>query len=390
MGAQQSTQVTSLNAKAFEEIPANIESVVDNASLVIEVTDDLDDDVETDIEERRRILEDAKMLKEYATYYLHPELPVESCVSARCYFDRPSAPQQESFEQAEERHQILEECQALRNYAGYYLHPERRHSDTCKTMPELETEDDNVERRQVLEDTRLLKQYATFYLHPELPVVTTDYMATERNYFNRPSAPNQETREEMEQHDAVLRDSTLLKQYAKMYMHPELPVTTTDPTACARCYFGRPSAPQQETRDEMEEHARILEDVENLKLYAKFYLHPELPVETRDATACARCYFDRPSAPDRESWENAEERHLILVEAAQLEALAQMHLHNYVFECDYFHCQFAMDEDMVSVEGENPVAQDEDNTPADLVNKYSEYGVDGHMSRSPSSIFRFA
>jgi hypothetical protein len=43
MGAQQSTQVTSLNAKAFDEVPANIESVVDNASLVIEVTDDLDD-----------------------------------------------------------------------------------------------------------------------------------------------------------------------------------------------------------------------------------------------------------------------------------------------------------------------------------------------------------
>ena len=239
------------------------------------------------------------MLKEYATYYLHPELPVESCVSARCYFDRPSAPQQESFEQAEERHHILEECQALRNYAGYYLHPERHHSDTCKKLsdPGSEQEGYDVERRQVLEDVRLLKQYATFYLHPELQVVTTDYMATGRNYFDRPSAPAQETKQEMEEHDAVSKDLTLLKLFATMYMHPELPVTTTDPTACARCYFGRPSAPEQETRDEMEEHNHILEDVESLKLYAKFHLHPEIPVETRDATACARCYFDRPSAP---------------------------------------------------------------------------------------------
>ena len=346
------------------------------------------------LEERRRVLEEVKMLKEYATYYLHPELPVESCVSARCYFDRPSAPQQETFEQAEERHHILEECQALRNYAGYYLHPERRHSDTRKKVKELQTEERyTVERHQVLEDARLLKQYATFYLHPELPVVTTDYMATGHNYFDRPSALVQATREEMEERDAVLKDSTLLKQFAKMYLHPELPVTTTDPTACARCYFGRPSAPEQETRDEMEEHNQIMEDVQSLKLYAKFYLHPELPVETRDETACARCYFDRPSAPDRESWELAEERHLILGEAAQLEALAQMHLHNYVFEHDYFHCQFHMEEDMFSAEGENPVPQDEDNnynTTADLVNKYSEYDGDGHLSRSPSSIFRFA
>ena len=44
--------------------------------------------------ERRRVLEDAKLLKQMAGYYLHPEAPVaaDGFATARCYFDRGSAP----------------------------------------------------------------------------------------------------------------------------------------------------------------------------------------------------------------------------------------------------------------------------------------------------------
>jgi hypothetical protein len=52
---------------------------------------------------------------------------------------------------------------------------------------------------------------------------------------------------------------------------------------------------------------------------AKFFLHPEIPVTTTDPTATARCYFDRASAPEVESIEEAEARAQILSDEAALE-----------------------------------------------------------------------
>jgi hypothetical protein len=278
------------------------------------------------LEERRRILEDAQNLKQYAIYYLHPEIPIESGLCARCYFNRPSAPQQESMDNAEERHRVLKECHALRNYAGLYLHPEYRTPIPVDEF-EPETEIERLEREQVLHDTMILKQYARFYLHPELPVITTD------------------------------------------------------PAACARCYFDRPSTPEQEARDEMEEHTHILEEVELLKTYAKFYLHPEVPVETKDFAARERCYFDRPSAPERNSWEEAEERHQILVDAAKLEVLAQLRHHDHLMERDYFHCKCALGEDPFHAAHDDPIRGECEGGKAE---------GDGNLSQSPPSIFGFA
>mmetsp|Transcript_11483 Transcript_11483/g.25741 ORF Transcript_11483/g.25741 Transcript_11483/m.25741 type:complete len:157 (-) Transcript_11483:345-815(-) len=81
-----------------------------------------------------------------------------------------------------------------------------------------------------------------------------------------------------------------------MYAHPELPVVTSDPTATARCFYQRASAPEQESLEEMEERAQVLADAADLKKMAVLYAHPELPVEV-SAVATARCYFDRASAP---------------------------------------------------------------------------------------------
>jgi hypothetical protein len=85
------------------------------------------------------------------------------------------------------------------------------------------------------------------------------------------------------------------------YLHPELGVVTSDPTACARCYFDRASAPEQETAEYAEERRMALADAAALKKLAVDYLHPELGVVTSDPTACARCYFDRASAPEQQS-----------------------------------------------------------------------------------------
>jgi hypothetical protein len=98
-----------------------------------------------------------------------------------------------------------------------------------------------------LEEAKLLKKFAVDYLHPELPVVTTDGTACGRNYFVRASAPEQETEEEAEERDRVLEEAKLLKKFAVDYLHPEVAIETTDPMACARCFFDRASAKKAHT-----------------------------------------------------------------------------------------------------------------------------------------------
>ena len=103
-----------------------------------------------------------------------------------------------------------------------------------------------AERRQILSDARALRHLAIAFLHPELPVVTSDAAARARCYFNRASAFEQESVEESEERAQILADSAALKERAIMYAHPELPVVTSDATATARCYFDRASATYDE------------------------------------------------------------------------------------------------------------------------------------------------
>jgi hypothetical protein len=129
-----------------------------------------------------------------------------------------------------------------------------------------------------------------------------------------------------------------------------------------------------------------MDDVRMLKMYAKFHLHPELPVRTTDSTACGRNFFDRLSSPDQETLEEAEERHIVLKDAAHLEELAQIRLHDHILEKDYFHCHFAMDEDIDHhpEEFESPVDHEEHEL---IPTKLEEHG---NLSRSPSAIIDFA
>jgi hypothetical protein len=187
-----------------------------------------------------------------------------------------------------------------------------------------------AERRQILSDARALRHLAIAFLHPELPVVTSDAAARARCYFNRASAFEQESVEESEVRTQILADAAALKMHAIMYAHPELPVVTSDATATARCYFDRASAFEQESVEESEERAQILADSAALKERAIMYAHPELPVITSDATSTARCYFDRASATyDEEivsthAYSKAEKKEERLETTLQsLEALAE-------------------------------------------------------------------
>ena len=155
-----------------------------------------------------------------------------------------------------------------------------------------------MERLRILEDARQLKQLAQAFLYPERPVVS-DGCASGRNYFDRPSGFVDEDFEE--ERARILEDARALKQSAMDYLHPELSVVTTDATASGRNYFDRASAPEQETMEEVEEREQILKDLKALKEAAVQYLHPELPVVTTGAPAVATT-LTAPLLLNRSRW----------------------------------------------------------------------------------------
>ncbi|VEU45059.1 unnamed protein product [Pseudo-nitzschia multistriata] len=178
----------------------------------------------------------------------------------------------------------------------------------------------------ILEEARQLKEMAGFFLRPEAPVAS-DPTACARCYFSRYSAPTAsegELEDEMER-KLILADAKNLKELADFYLHPEKPVVSTDATACGRNFFTRPSAPEYEDDEDDidEERELILEEMKQLKTTAGWYMHPEKPVAV-DSTACGRNFFTRPSAPISE---DEEERELILEEMKQLKTTAGWYMH---------------------------------------------------------------
>jgi len=185
-------------------------------------------------------------------------------------------------------------------------------------------DDEWEERLLILEEARQLKKVAEFFLHPEEPVLSN---SSSRCYFKRASAPSPLSKEEADEQAAVLEDAAALKKLAVDYLHPEKGVETVDASVCARNYFTRASGPDYEDPEEAEEHARILADLQQLKQAAVHFLHPELPVETTDATVFGRNYFSRPSAPEYESEVDMEERDLVLADMRALKQSAARFLH---------------------------------------------------------------
>lgn len=289
-------------------------------------------------EEYQKIMEDLKQLKVTATWYLHPEKPVEcdGFAMGRDYYSRPSAEEyDDDFELDIERERIMKDMAQLKTTAEWYLKPELpvavdatcfgRNYFSRPSAPEQTDldEDARQEHERILQDLQALKTTAEWYLKPELPVVTSDPTACGRNYFSRASAPEYDEEEDADERAMILADAARLKQVAGWYMHPEKPVVTSDPTACARNYFNRASAP--ETEDDMEERDQVLAEMAELKKIAGWYMHPEQPVVCEDPCAFGRNYFERASAPLDE--EEEEERQRVLAEAAELKKIAGWYMH---------------------------------------------------------------
>ena len=292
-------------------------------------------------EEHARVLAEAAALKKSAVDYMHPEIGVTSASGAcfgRNYFNRPSAPATEEDEYADERAEILAEMAALKQSAVDYMHPEIGLKTTDATLfgrnyfnrasaPDMEDAAEAEEGARILAEAKALKQAAVDYMHPEIGVTSASPECFGRNYFNRASAPETEEDEFADERAEILAEMTALKQSAVDYLHPEIGVKTTDATLFGRNYFNRASAPDMEDAAEAEEHARILAEAKALKQAAVDYMHPEIGVETTDATLFGRNYFNRASASEQEDREIDEERTRVLAEAASLKKSAVDYLH---------------------------------------------------------------
>jgi len=295
-------------------------------------------EMDEDADEIAAILADSMALKQAAVDYMHPEIGVKSTdgtAFGRNYFNRPSAPETEEDEYADERAEILADAVALKNAATDYMHPEigvtscdgaafGRNYFNRPSAPETEDEGVN-EISAILADAMALKQSAVYYMHPEIGVKSTDGAAFGRNYFNRPSAPETEEDEYADERAEILADAMALKESAAGYMHPEVGIKSCDGAAFGRNFFNRPSAPEFD--EDADEIAAILADSLALKQSAVDYMHPEVGVKSTDGACFGRNYFNRPSAPETEEDEYADERAEILADALALKESAAGYMH---------------------------------------------------------------
>lgn len=310
-----------------------------------EEQDEGDDEEDTELDEglaeRLRILADARALKSLALAFLRPEEPVATTDPAafgRDYFNRPSAPEAEVDEEAEERARVLADAMALKKSAADYIHPEvgvvatdgeclgRSFFDRY-SAPGTEEDEAADERAEILAEAAALKKLAVGYMYPEVGVVSADGECFGRDYFNRLSAPETEVDEEAEERALVLADARALKKSAADYMHPEVGVVATDGECLGRSFFDRCMAPETEEDEAADERAEILAEVAALKKIAVSYMHPEVGVASADGECFGRDYFNRPSAPEAVVDEETEERARVLADALTLKKSAADYMH---------------------------------------------------------------
>lgn len=286
-------------------------------------------------EERARVLQDTQNLKMWAGYYQHPEAPlqVDPVVFGRSYFGRAFAAEQETDELTDEREILLEEMKELKEAAVLFRHPEmplqvdamacaRNYFD----RPSVDEQDTlDVERMSIVQEMKALKALAVDCSHPERPLVV-DPTCLGRNYYSRFSAVDKESFAQAEERAHAIAEAASLKKQALVYRHPERPMEN-DPAAFGRNYFGRPSAPEDLEEADEEERARVLQELAQLKKLAVDYMHPERPVVCEDPCVFGRNYFGRASAADQEEDELGDEREIVLAEVEELKSSAADFMH---------------------------------------------------------------
>merc|ERR1712157_661735 len=122
--------------------------------------------------------------------------------------------------------------------------------------------------------------------------------------------------------ERILGEATMLKELATNYQHPEVKVDSSDATLFGRNYFNRYDGSEVVEEVDAEERVQILADAAALKKEAVYYNSPEAPVHV-DPTAFGRNFF----MADSDSEVDEKERELILGEATMLKELATNYQH---------------------------------------------------------------
>merc|ERR1712157_482084 len=153
---------------------------------------------------------------------------------------------------------------------------------------------------------------AAYYNCPEAPV-HVDPTAFGRNFFMADSDSEVDEKER----ERILGEATMLKELATNYQHPEVKVDSSDATLFGRNYFNRFDGSEVIEEQDAEERVQILADAAALKKEAAYYNSPEAPVHV-DPTAFGKNFF----MADSDSEVDEKEREQILGEATMLKELA--------------------------------------------------------------------
>ena len=193
--------------------------------------------------------------------------------------------------------------------------------DVGSSTEDVEFNNFIAERRRILADAVSLKTWAVAYGRPADAPVLASATSSGRNYFDRPSASFRETRKDAAYVAKILADAAALKKLAADYARPG-PVEVS-PDVFGRNYFDRASAPEVVSKDEADKRARVLAEAAAFKDRATDYSDVNKPVAVDPVIG--RCFFDRPSADDTETYEEAEERAKILADCKAFKKSADSH-----------------------------------------------------------------
>merc|ERR1712238_56906 len=96
---------------------------------------------------------------------------------------------------------------------------------TRLSAPEEEDDDMDDERESILVEAAELKKMADWYHNPSQPVVSNGF-ATARNFFTRLSAPEEEDDDMDDKRESILVEAAELKKMADWYHNPNQPVVS--------------------------------------------------------------------------------------------------------------------------------------------------------------------
>ena len=197
---------------------------------------------------------------------------------------------------AADRASALSAVEAMKEMVGYFYHPEKPVPNGLQarcffdraSAPERESTERGEEREEALQAVADMKETVGHFYHPERPVPNG---LQSRCFFDRASAPERESKERGEEREEALQAVADMKETVGYFYHPERPVPNG---LQARCFFDRASAPERESRERVQEREEALQAVADMKEMVGYFYHPERPVPNG---LQARCFFDRASAP---------------------------------------------------------------------------------------------